>query len=147
MGDFFKKIKEKKVLVGGCFDILHYGHVKFLKSAKKEGDKLIVALESDEFIKKNKERKPFHNQKERAFILSCLDCVDWIIMLPKFKNSTDYDQLVQLIKPDVIAVSQGDPFYHKKKKQAKKYNAQVKIVTPLYRKFSSTKIVSQIKEK
>lgn len=144
MGDFFKKVKEKKVLIGGCFDILHYGHVKFLKSAKKEGDKLIVALESDEFIKKNKGRRPFHNQKERAFILSCLECVDWIIMLPKFRNNEDYEKLVQLVKPELIAVSQGDPFYHEKKKQAKNNNAQIKIVSPLYQKFSSTQILSQI---
>ena len=47
----FKPYSEKKtVLVGGCFDILHIGHVRFLQAAKKQGDILIVVLESDEFI-------------------------------------------------------------------------------------------------
>ena len=47
--------KDKKiVLVGGCFDLIHYGHLKFLEAAKEQGDFLIVALESDEFIKKHK---------------------------------------------------------------------------------------------
>ena len=75
-----KKIKqkgEKIILVGGCFDILHTGHIKFLKSAKELGGKLLVALESDESVKRSKgEKRPVNNQKERANILSNLPSVD-----------------------------------------------------------------------
>ena len=59
-------IKEPIVLVGGCFDILHFGHLMFLKNAKEEGKVLVVLLESDEFIKKFKHREPVHKQNERA---------------------------------------------------------------------------------
>ena len=57
----------KKVLVGGCFDLIHYGHIVFLKEARKQGDYLIVALESDDNVKKYKgENRPVHKQSERA---------------------------------------------------------------------------------
>ncbi len=58
----------KIVLVGGCFDVLHYGHLEFLHEAKKQGKYLIVALEPDETIIKYKKRKPIHNQLQRAKI-------------------------------------------------------------------------------
>ena len=58
LDDFLKQFSNKnrkKVLVGGCFDILHFGHIRFLQEAKKLGDILIVALESDENVKRLKE--------------------------------------------------------------------------------------------
>ena len=55
-------IHSKIVLVGGCFDLLHYGHIEFLKNAKKQGEYLIVALEPDEAIVNYKKRQPIHNQ-------------------------------------------------------------------------------------
>lgn len=127
---FAPKLKGKRVLVGGCFDILHIGHIKYLKAAKKEGDSLIIALESDEFIKKRKNKTPFHNIVERAEILASLDFVDLIIILPYFTKSDDYLNLVTTIKPDIIAISQGDLKEDNKKNQAKKIGAKLKIVTP-----------------
>jgi cytidyltransferase-related domain len=153
---FFSKISsaiplfknKKTVLVGGCFDIFHYGHFKFLSQAKKQGDFLIVALESDEFIKKNKRKEPVHNQEERAEILSSLNMVDLVIKLPLFSSYNDYFQMVKLIKPKVIAVTEGDIQLENKKKQAKEVGAEVKIVTPLVKKYSTRRILgSIIKEK
>ena len=61
----------KVVLVGGCFDLLHYGHIAFLKEAKKHGDYLIVLLESDENVRRLKgEGRPFHTQKQRKEMLA-----------------------------------------------------------------------------
>ncbi len=134
-------VNKKVVLVGGCFEIIHYGHFKFLEKAKKEGDFLIVALESDEFISKKKLRKPIHNQDQRAEMLSNLKSVDLIIKLPYFSQDDDYFNLVKLIKPTVIAVTKGDPQIKNKKKQAKSIKAKVKIVVPLFKNFSTTKIV------
>jgi len=131
---------KKTVLVGGCFDIFHYGHFKFLSQAKKQGNFLIIALESDEFIKKNKRKEPIHNQKERAEILSSLNMVDLVIKLPLFSSYNDYFQMVKLIKPKIIAVTEGDSQIENKKKQAAIIGAQVKVVTNLIKNFSSTKI-------
>jgi len=105
LNNVIPKLKGVKVLVGGCFDLIHLGHVRFLKAAKNQGDILIVALESDEFIRKRKKREPFHNQLERAEILSSLKMVDLVILLPFFNSYNDYLKLVKVVKPDIIAIA------------------------------------------
>ena len=101
--------KVKVVLVGGCFDILHYGHIYFLKKAKKLGDILIIALESDENTKKLKgPGRPIHTQRERKKMLESLRFVDKVIALPPMKSDSDYEKLVRKVNPDIIAVTAGD---------------------------------------
>lgn len=141
--DQFKKIyKDKKiVLVGGCFDLIHYGHLQFLKKAKNKGNYLIILLESDEFIKKNKKRKSIHTQDERAEILANFQMVDMVIKIPYFSSDEEYFNMVKLINPKVIAVTKGDPQLKNKKNQAKLVGAKVVIVTPLLKKFSTRKII------
>ena len=98
--------KTKVVLVGGCFDILHYGHIYFLKKAKELGDMLIVALESDENTRRLKgPKRPIHTQKQRAEILKSLKFVDKVISLPPLP---DYKLLTKNIKPDIIACDPED---------------------------------------
>lgn len=134
---------KKTVLVGGCFDLLHYGHFQFLKKAKQAGDYLIIALESDEFIKKNKRKVQIHTQKQRAEILSSLDFVDLIILLPYFSSDKEYFEMVKKISPDVIAVTDGDPQIENKKKQIESIGGQLKVVSPLLKKFSTRKIIGK----
>ncbi len=131
---------KKTVLVGGCFDLIHYGHLKFLEAAKKEGEFLIVALESDEFIKKNKRKLPVHQQSERAEILSNLKMVDLIVLLPFFQSNKNYFDLVKKISPSIIAVTEGDKQLENKKKQASKVGAEVKEVVTNLKNFSTRNI-------
>jgi FAD synthetase len=141
---FFKKNLDQvknKVLVGGCFDILHYGHITFLKEAKKRGKYLILLLEDDEFIRNKKKREPIHNQSQRAEILSDLVMVDLIIKIPYGFTKKDYDKIVRLIKPSVIAVTENDVQMESKKKQAIENDAKLIIVSPLFKNFSSKKII------
>lgn len=146
-----RKIREADqtvVLVGGCFDILHFGHIKFLKKAKNEGDVLIVALESDENIKRLKGNgRPIHSQNQRAEMLASLEFVDLIICLPLMKDDKDYFELVKKIKPDVLAVTKGDPQLKNKGKQAKEIGAKVKIVTPYIKTASTTKLIKLMRIK
>ena len=130
------------VLVGGCFDILHYGHLVFLQKAKAQGDLLIVALESNQFIKDIKKRPSIHNEQQRAEILNALQVVDGVIMLPYFTTSEQYMELVTELKPQVIAVTAGDTQIKNKKNQAAAVNATVKVVSPLLSEFSTTRIAA-----
>lgn len=116
----------KVVLVGGCFDILHYGHIYFLKEAKKLGNYLIVTLESDANTRKLKgPTRPIHNQKQRREILESLNFIDQVIELPDVMKDEDYSKLVNTISPNILAVTEGDPMIDKKTEQAKRIGAKV----------------------
>jgi len=95
---------KKIVFTNGCFDIIHPGHVKYLYEAKKLGDILIIGLNSDDSVKRLKgEGRPINNQEERAFVLSSLEMIDYLVI---FKEDTPYD-LIKRINPDVL-VKGGD---------------------------------------
>jgi FAD synthetase len=118
--------KSKRVLVGGVFDILHYGHIHFLKSAKKLGDYLVVAIEPDARVKKLKgNTRPFHNQNQRREILESLSFVDEVIILKDEMTDADYLKLCQEVRPLYIAVTKGDPIIEKKKLHAKRVGAKI----------------------
>jgi D-beta-D-heptose 7-phosphate kinase/D-beta-D-heptose 1-phosphate adenosyltransferase len=133
---------KKIVLAGGCFDILHIGHMEFLKNAKAAGDILILLLESDESIKNLKgEKRPINNQKNRAYILSSVEYVDYIIPLEKPFKDEDYQDLISKIKPDIIAITKGDPNQSKKILQAKSVGGKVKVVLKNSPEHSTTKLL------
>jgi rfaE bifunctional protein nucleotidyltransferase chain/domain len=133
---------EKRVLVGGCFDVIHYGHLQFLKAAKREGDILVVALESDEFIEKRKKRKPIHSQSQRAEMLSELGIVDYVVSLPFLTTDDEYFDMVKKINPSVIAVTEGDLMIEKKQSHASRLGTtRVVVVTPVVWKMSTSNIL------
>ncbi len=143
IGELKNTLGDKKiVLAGGCFDLIHYGHFIFLQKAKQEGDVLIVALEPDEFIVNRKNRKPVHTQKQRAEILAALEPVDIVVLLPFLQSNEEYHELVRNIKPNVIAITEGDKYYDSKRKQAESIQGTVKVVSRLLPEFSTTQIVN-----
>ena len=132
--------KGRIVLAGGCFDILHVGHVRFLSEAKRMGDYLVVLLENDKNVKKLKgKNRPIFIQKERAEMLSALGSVDLIVLLPMMENDCDYLNLVMKIKPDIIAVTENDPHIGKKRGQAKQIGGELKVI-PSIKTFSTSKL-------
>ena len=137
---------KKIVVVGGCFDIVHLGHLIFLEKAKAKGDVLIVLLESDENIKKNKgPNRPINNQNDRAVFLTKLKMVDYVIKLPEMKSDEDYLKIIKEIKPKVIAVSENDSNLEKKREQAKQIGAKVLIVSKIVPHQSTSRIIDKIK--
>lgn len=138
-----KKSKTKTskiVLVGGCFDILHYGHIHFLKKAKALGTYLIVALESDKNIKRLKgKNRPIHDQNKRREMLESLHFVDRVIILADEMQDADYIKLVKIVNPRIIAVTAGDPVIGKKRKQAEEVGAKL-VEIPKINVPSTTKI-------
>jgi glycerol-3-phosphate cytidylyltransferase len=72
------------VATNGCFDLLHAGHVYYLQEAKKLGHILVVGINSDRSIKQIKgEDRPINSQMDRAYVLSALECVDYVTIFPQ----------------------------------------------------------------
>lgn len=126
---FIKQLKHGSlVLVGGCFDILHLGHVRFLKAAKKYGT-VLVALESDETLITFKGKaRPIHRQLERAEVLTALEVVDFVLLLPEFRSDTDYLKLTQLVSPAIVAITEGDPQLTNKEKHIKSVGGKIVVI-------------------
>jgi D-beta-D-heptose 7-phosphate kinase/D-beta-D-heptose 1-phosphate adenosyltransferase len=87
------------VFTNGCFDILHVGHVRYLSAARREGDILVVGLNSDQSVKSIKETgRPIVPQQQRAEVLAGLACVDYITVF----NDPDPLSTIKALKPDVL---------------------------------------------
>ncbi len=130
------------VLIGGCFDILHIGHITFLEKAKASGDSLFVFLEPDESIKKLKGKKrPINNQENRAKILSALESVDYVILLPPHLTGIDYDRMIIQLKPAIIATTRGDVHRKNKERQAALIKCKIIEVTDYISDQSTSRLV------
>jgi len=94
-----KQDSKKIVFTNGCFDLLHVGHITYLEEAKKLGDRLVVALNSDTSVKKLKgAKRPINKLQERAKQIAALDCVDWVT---SFTEDTPL-KLIKELEPDVL---------------------------------------------
>ena len=93
----------KIVFTNGCFDIIHAGHIRYLRHAKTLGDILIVGLNSDASVSRIKPKRPINPQEQRAEVLSSLEMVDYVTI---FDEDTPYE-LIRFLKPDVL-VKGGD---------------------------------------
>jgi D-beta-D-heptose 7-phosphate kinase/D-beta-D-heptose 1-phosphate adenosyltransferase len=92
------------VFTNGCFDLIPFGHVKYLQKARSLGDLLVLGLNSDASVRRLKgEKRPLIDQDERAHLLAALDCVDYVII---FDEDTPLN-LIELVRPHVL-VKGGD---------------------------------------
>jgi len=139
-----KNSGKKIVFTNGCFDILHTGHVFLLQKAKSFGDVLIVGLNNDESVRRLKgEKRPLVSEKERALVLSALDCVDYVVL-----SSEDTPlRLINEIKPDVL-VKGGDYKLHEVvgHKEVGAYGGKVELI-PIFQGFSTTQLIEKITNK
>ncbi|MDO8746643.1 MAG: D-glycero-beta-D-manno-heptose 1-phosphate adenylyltransferase [Thermodesulfovibrionales bacterium] len=101
--DEAKAAGKKIVFTNGCFDMIHAGHVRYLREAIKLGDLLIIGLNSDKSVSKIKPGRPINPLGHRAEVLSSLEMVDYVTL---FDEETPYE-LIKFIKPDVL-VKGGD---------------------------------------
>lgn len=136
--------KNKKIsFTNGCFDLLHAGHIDSLIQSKSYGDVLIVAVNSDESIKKNKgPNRPIIQEKFRIMMLSSLECVDYIVLL----EDDTAEKLVKLIKPDFYV--KGSDYKGKTTPETKvveSYGGKCKYAK-LKNDISTSQIIEKIKE-
>ena len=87
------------IFTNGCFDLLHAGHVRYLQEARKQGDCLVVAVNSDRSVEQIKgPGRPIIPDNQRAEVLAALGCVDWVTIF----DEPDPLVLIKLLKPDVL---------------------------------------------
>jgi len=95
-----KSAGRRIVLANGCFDLFHVGHIRYLQGAKAAGDFLIVAVNADDQVIKQKgEGRPFMPENERAEIVAALRCVDLVTIFPE----PTVTEVIRAIKPDFHA--------------------------------------------
>ncbi|MFA6055771.1 MAG: D-glycero-beta-D-manno-heptose 1-phosphate adenylyltransferase [Thermodesulfovibrionales bacterium] len=136
-----EKIKNnggKIVFTNGCFDIIHIGHIRYLKEAKTLGDVLIVGLNSDRSVSAIKPGRPVNPQDQRAEVLASLEMVDHVVL---FDEETPYE-LIRLIRPDVL-VKGGD---WKKEDIVGSDIAKETLSLPYIKGISTTGIIQKIKQ-
>ena len=138
-----KKDSKKIVFTNGCFDLLHVGHITYLDEAKKLGDRLIVALNSDSSVKKLKgANRPIHKLKERAKQIAALNSVDWVT---SFTEDTPL-KLITELEPDVLV--KGKDYKVKDivgSKEVLSKGGQVKTIK-LVKGVSTTDLIRKIKD-
>lgn len=99
-----RKRNKKVVFTNGCFDVLHRGHIQYLRESRKLGDVLVIGLNSDCSVKRLKgDSRPINKEEDRAFLLEALDFVDYVVI---FDDNTPL-QLIDKLKPDYYTKS-GD---------------------------------------
>ena len=137
----WKKNKMKVVFTNGCFDILHMGHLEILTKSKEFGDRLIIAVNSDESVRKLKgKERPINDFQTRANMLASFSFVDYVV---EFSDDTP-KKLIQKIKPDFL-IKVGD--YKKKdivgNDIVSSYGGET-IIIPLIDGLSSTNTINKI---
>ena len=137
-----KKKGKKVVFTNGCFDLLHVGHVRYLRKARALGDILVVGVNGDLSVRSLKcSGRPVTPEKERAEVLSALESVDYVLF---FKDKTP-ERLIRALRPDFL-VKGGDW----KKKDiiggdfVESYGGKVRSL-PFAKGFSTTRIIQKIK--
>ncbi|OGU42576.1 MAG: glycerol-3-phosphate cytidylyltransferase [Ignavibacteria bacterium GWB2_35_12] len=104
VSEALKSTGKKVVFTNGCFDIIHAGHVDYLKKARELGDVLIVGLNTDDSVRRIKGAgRPVNNENDRAVVLDSLRFVDYVIF---FDEDTPY-KLIKKIQPGIL-VKGGD---------------------------------------
>lgn len=138
-----RKQKKKIVLVTGVFDVLHEEHKRFLEAARKEGDFLLVGIESDVRVRKMKgESRPYFPEEKRKDHLEAWKIADSVFILPeKFSQPADHDAFIAQIRPHVLAVSEHTAHLPEKMQILQKYGGVVKVVLPHNPEVSTTRIL------
>ena len=120
-----KKSGQRIVLANGCFDLIHVGHIRYLKESKEKGDILVVALNSDSSVRTLKGKgRPILNENERAEIVSSFSFVDYIT----FFEEQNVEKVLLTLIPDIHA--KGSDYTKEtvpEKKTVKEYGGTIAI--------------------
>jgi len=129
-----------KVLVGGCFDLIHPGHINFLRSAKSLGDNLIVVLAHNKTVKRKKGHLIF-DISERASILSSIKYVDKVV----YGDEKNFFKVVEREEPDIIALGYDqDDLWIRQALAEKRFKCKI-IRIEKFGNYSTKNIIKKLK--
>ena len=129
----------KTIWTNGCFDILHRGHVELFKYAKSLGDRLVIGIDSDSKVKKDKgESRPFNRSEDRKFILESIKYVDEVLV---FNSAEQLEDLIKDNFPDIMVVGSD---WRGKKVVGSQYTGEVLFFDRID-EYSTTKILENNK--
>jgi rfaE bifunctional protein nucleotidyltransferase chain/domain len=130
------------VFTNGVFDLLHPGHVRYLQDARKLGDTLIVGLNGDESVRRNKgSGRPITPEHERAELLAALACVDAVVV---FREDTP-DAIIRTIQPDVLVKGADWPADQIVGRDTVEARGGRVVLIPVEKGYSTTSIVERIR--
>ena len=134
---------QKIVFTNGCFDILHVGHVRYLREARKTGDLLILALNSDVSVRAIKgERRPLVPQQQRAEVVASLAAVDYVTLFDETTPLT----LIEYLRPDCLLKGGDWPEEAVVGRKAVRSWGGTVVLIPMVEGASTTNIVEKILE-
>jgi len=132
------------VATNGCFDLLHAGHVRYLKTARTLGDVLVVGLNGDRSVSELKgPARPINNETDRAEVLAALESVDLVTIFPELRAT----RFIQLVGPDVY-VKGGDysseTLNDEERAALEKIGAKVDII-PFVEGYSTSALIKKLR--
>jgi rfaE bifunctional protein nucleotidyltransferase chain/domain len=138
-----KARRKKVVFTNGCFDLLHVGHIRYLRKAKKLGDILVVGLNTDRSVKEIKgQKRPIVSQKDRAEVLAALESVDYVVLF----DEPDPFSLIGKVKPTILVKGADWPRDEIIGREAVEKSGGRVVRIPLVPGASSTGIIEKIVE-
>ena len=134
------------VVTNGCFDLLHVGHVRYLKAARALGDVLIVGVNGDRSVCELKgPGRPLNNEKDRAELVASLESVDLVAIFPELRAT----RFIELVTPDVY-IKGGDydseSLNPEERAALKKIGSKIDIV-PFEKGYSTSSLIERLRKK
>jgi D-glycero-beta-D-manno-heptose 1-phosphate adenylyltransferase len=128
------------VFTNGCFDILHPGHVDYLTFARQQGDALVIGLNSDASVARNKgPTRPIVPQEDRALVIAALEAVDYVVIF----DEDEPTGLIGAVLPDVLVKGEDWAHYVAGREVVEKSGGKV-VLAPLVAGRSTTNIIGRI---
>ena len=135
---------KKVVATNGCFDLLHAGHVRYLKTARALGDILVVGLNGNASVRELKgEGRPLNDEKDRAEVLAALESVDLVTIFPELRATG----FLESVAPDIYVKGgdyKSDTLNAEERATLEKIGAKIDIV-PFEKGYSTTRIIEKLR--
>ena len=145
MGAERARLKEQGKTVAftnGCFDILHSGHVTYLQFARQQGDVLMLGMNSDASVKRNKgEDRPIVGEADRAKVIAALECIDYVVLF----DTDEPRELIGEILPDVLVKGEDWAHYVSGREEVEAAGGKV-VLAKMVAGRSTTNVIGRILE-